>query len=289
MTQPKVRIIKPDGSREFVPVQDVAAEFAAYSILCANAYAATDAEPVAGSRLSDWTSAVGKLPISDKWSRCGRLEKFANDKQGSVDLAALDMQVWHRVALPSDPPVVVLVIRGTAQLSDWVSNLNWIGRRVPAIKDKYSRLRLVLSELIPQIKRAFPDAELVATGHSLGGGLAQFCAYANDGIKTVYAFDPSPVTGYFILPKSDRRRNKQRVVIHRINERGEILAFVRGPIRFLINLVRKVITPKADMVHVIEYRFNFEKGNFVKQHGMRALAWHLNHPDSGGDEAHQTT
>ena len=180
-------------------------------------------------------------------------------------------------------PTVALVIRGTAELSDWVSNLNWVvGRRFPHINDKYARLRSVLSDLIPKIKGAYPSANLVATGHSLGGGLAQFSAYAYDGIKTVYAFNSSPVTGYFILPKADRRRNKQNVVIYRINERGEILAFVRGLVRFLINLIRKIITPKADMVRITEYRFNFERGNFVTQHGMRALAWHLNHSGDHG-------
>jgi len=239
MNLPRVRIIHPDGRREFISVQDAAAKFAVYSILCANAYAPSDAITVGSSELGDWLTAGQRLPIPAEWRRCGELEKFAIEKKKSPDLADLNMEVWMQTAPSSGSPTVVLVIRGTAELSDWLSNLNWlVGRRFPHIRDKYARLRSLLSELIPAIKSVYPDANLIATGHSLGGGLAQFSAYAYNGIKTVYAFDSSPVTGYFILPKADRRRNKQNLVIYRVNERGAILALVRGPIRFLINIIR---------------------------------------------------
>jgi pimeloyl-ACP methyl ester carboxylesterase len=80
---------------------------------------------------------------------------------------------------------------------------------------------------------------IYSTGHSLGGGLAQQFAYAlpdallQQGqnlprVIQVYAFDPSPVTGYYSLEKQIRMQNSKGLRTDRIFERGEILAVVRS-------------------------------------------------------------
>jgi hypothetical protein len=54
-----------------------------------------------------------------------------------------------------------------------------------------------------------------ATGHSLRGGLAQQLAYAQRSVKDlpritmVYAFDPSPVTGFYSVDETLREKNKE--------------------------------------------------------------------------------
>ena len=73
---------------------------------------------------------------------------------------------------------------------------------------------------------------LVATGHSLGAGLAERFAYSLKaqegipGVKEVYAFDPSPVSGKRTVP--GWRQQAKGLTIYRIYNRGEILASVRS-------------------------------------------------------------
>jgi len=69
---------------------------------------------------------------------------------------------------------------------------------------------------------------------SNAGGLAQQLAYAQQPVPglpkmtMVYAFDPSPVTGYYTLPKNVRESNQCGLTIERIYERFEILALLRS-------------------------------------------------------------
>ena len=68
----------------------------------------------------------------------------------------------------------------------------------------------------------------------MGGGLAQQFAYAHclddrvPPVVKVYAFDPSPVTGFFSVNRAVRNANRVGLQIARIYERGEILAVVRS-------------------------------------------------------------
>ena len=86
--------------------------------------------------------------------------------------------------------------------------------------------------------RTGPSIKLVSTGHSLGGGLAQQFAYAHcvdarvPRVSKVYAFDPSPVTGFFSVKRAVRNINRKHLRIDRIYERGEILAIVRSMMRY---------------------------------------------------------
>lgn len=113
---------------------------------------------------------------------------------------------------------------------------------------------------------------LYSTGHSLGGGLAQQFAYAlplDDGVprvKAVYAFDPSPVTGYFSVPRALRNENERNLFIDRVYERGEILALARS----LMNLIYE---PPAHHPAIRSVRYSLFYGwNPIADHSIAQLA-----------------
>jgi pimeloyl-ACP methyl ester carboxylesterase len=121
---------------------------------------------------------------------------------------------------------------------DWRANLRWF---LPGgWRDEYTDVvRAFAPAFVPEFVsrlagRSASTIELVSAGHSLGGGLAQQFAYAHclddrvPRVARVYAFDPSPVTGFFSVKRSVRNVNRKGLKIDRIYERGEILAIVRS-------------------------------------------------------------
>jgi pimeloyl-ACP methyl ester carboxylesterase len=133
------------------------------------------------------------------------------------------------------------------------------------------------------------DAVVTATGHSLGGGLAQHFAYsyrvpgdpdvtvARDfpRISTMTVFDPSPVTGWTSLPWKTRGRNAEGLTIDRVFEHGEVLSYVR--------LLTSLASPPSERDPAIrEIRFNFDPSvNFIENHSMNILADGLQKAASG--------
>jgi hypothetical protein len=112
---------------------------------------------------------------------------------------------------------------------------------------------------------------LYSTGHSLGGGLAQQFAYSVplDCVKhvsQVYAFDPSPVTGFFSVMRRLRTANKKGLLIDRIYERGEILALLRS----LTSLFHKPSAKNA-AIRGVRY-FAFWAWNGIAAHSIVELA-----------------
>jgi hypothetical protein len=145
---------------------------------------------------------------------------------------------------------------------DWKSNLRWFN---PIQHDEYT---LIVSKFSPKFAEAFAtrkgipgweflqSASIYSTGHSLGGGLAEEFAYSLPvsypgvpRITKVYAFDPSPVTGFLSVKKGTRDENKMGLKIDRIYERGEVLAIVRS-------ITSSIHKPPAANPEVRRLRYN---------------------------------
>ena len=176
--------------------------------------------------------------------------------------------MWEKQEL--DGVTAAIVFRGTDGRDDWWSNLRWITRAVPFVRDHYMQVKYLTPRLIQAIdERHGKPIPILTSGHSLGGGLAQQAAYVSDHIKRVYAFNSTPVTGFYGVPDPPRRQNIKGIQIKRIYEHGEILAYVRRFMRLFNPLT--VQDPE-----IIEIRFNLlGKMDAIGQHNMRKLAYNL--------------
>ncbi|HEY0746872.1 MAG TPA: lipase family protein [Steroidobacteraceae bacterium] len=161
---------------------------------------------------------------------------------------------------------------------DWRSNLRWF---LPAHRDAYSDVvqtfapafaRELSARLIKDGGEYLRNARVVSVGHSLGGGLAQQFAYCLDPkvpvprVAKVYAFDPSPVTGFLSVDETIRKMNSRGLKIDRIYERGEILAIARS-------LVSAVWKPSDRDPAIRGVRYNlFRVVNPVAGHSIIRMA-----------------
>jgi hypothetical protein len=188
----------------------------------------------------------------------------------------LRVEVWSR----PNPPQVAVAFGGTVftNWKDWVANLRWF---IPVHNDEYTA---VVNLLGPAFIKEFEkrksdptwsyikDAKIYSTGHSLGGGLAQEFAYSLPivpsvpRVSEVYAYDPSPVTGYFSVNSEIRDINRKGLVTYRIYERGEILAYIR--------LITNFLAPPSESdpaVWTFRYAFKHD-ANPIDSHSLKELA-----------------
>jgi hypothetical protein len=200
----------------------------------------------------------------------------SGDLGADLKRAHLRAEVWYN----RKQNILAVAFGGTVFNSgrDWMSNLRWfvpgdrndeytalVRRFIPALRDKFMELKAR-----PEYE-ALPSATLVSTGHSLGGGLAQQFAYAlvpDDKlprVSRVYAFDPSPVTGYYSVDNHVLDINRKKLTIERIYERGEVLASLRSALSIVYPL-------SASDPTISEVRYNLADGNPVSQHSIMALA-----------------
>jgi len=190
----------------------------------------------------------------------------------------LRVEVWER----RDPPAVAVTFGGTVFKNgkDWLANLRWF---IPKHHDEYTEVVQTFAPAFAvQLRRRMEDRtrpdlkdmKLFATGHSLGGGLAQQFAYSVPldsvgRVHKVYAFDPSPVTGFLSVAKRLRDHNKKGLLIDRVYERGEILALLRS-----ITSVFWKPTARNATIRGVRYAL-FHAWNGVAAHSIGDLAQKL--------------
>jgi hypothetical protein len=196
------------------------------------------------------------------------LEDYADKQQ-------LFFEVWQK-GIPGE--TVAIVFRGTVQRKwqTWRADFHWF---TPLHEDQYTvAAENLAKDFATEVGKRLQNGsligkvQLVAVGHSLGGGLAQEFAYALPDkpdiprITKVYAFDPSPVTGFYSVPSAQRDINTKTLDIYRIFEHGEILAYIRL-------LASYVIPPSATDPAISEIRYNFDASlDGVVNHSMAKLA-----------------
>lgn len=190
-------------------------------------------------------------------------------------LDGLGLQIWtHGRPGGAFCKAVVLAFRGTdrRQTDDWLSNFRPVTRLLP-LYDQYEQVQDHMMPILDGIER-LPCyrkgvTEIIAVGHSLGGGLAQQAAYKDRRVRRVFAFDPSFITGYYDLPASETTVTSKGLRIERVYEHGEVLAYPRL-------LLRNIYPPQACDPQIRHIRFNLlPSGSIFAQHSLQNLTTKL--------------
>ncbi|WGF90158.1 lipase family protein [Marinivivus vitaminiproducens] len=149
------------------------------------------------------------------------------------DVPGLRYRIWLNETASKQK--IVVAFRGTDGIGGWVSNFRVLQSFLPFVNDHYEQVREITPRIIRNIKKAYPTAELIATGHSLGGGLAEQAAYWGNGSREeskepsgetfskVYGFNPSIVTGRFTTDERIVKNATFDLNVYRIFERGDLL------------------------------------------------------------------
>lgn len=178
----------------------------------------------------------------------------------------LKYRVWVK-AHPDGSKVAMLAFRGTQSRPDWFSNLRWITRIVPKTWDHYEQFVAVAPEVFAAIRKNHGDATtIIATGHSLGGGLAQLAGYASGGVvDVVFGFDPSVVTHFYGVDAATRDASRKGQSIYRIFEQGEVLSYVRW-------ILKRVYPIKHQNPRIVQVKFHRLSGGLLSDHSIRRFA-----------------
>lgn len=196
-------------------------------------------------------------------------------------VGGLQFHVWRRVQ-GGQCREAVIAFRGTdkSDVGDWISNFRWLYRLQPKF-DQYAQVQTHITDIVARIKKngcADAGTQFTSTGHSLGGGLAQQAAYADDSgsIRYVYTFDPSPVTGFFDVSALVLEKSTAGLGVDRAFEAGEILALPRL-------IVENIYPPAPCNPRIRTVRFNLLTGLGIKQHSIAGLTKELSAVGRGAD------
>ena len=216
------------GTREVLPAKTSSLHHWPYAVM---------ANLVYHSHADTHDSDYKLLLRREGWIRWNDLPK----RQSSF--ANLNIDVWQR----STEGIIEIsvVFEGTrpTSLSDWISNLNIVLRVFPWHKDEYTEVMDSFNSIFKEelksrfSKEKIEDVKIYAVGHSLGGGLAQLFAYSFSvgetlKVERVYAFNSSPITGYFLVNKRKLERTTRDLDIDRVYLQGEILSYLRNVVNF---------------------------------------------------------
>jgi hypothetical protein len=225
-------------------------------------------------------SCNGEVVNPGSWRSLNRMapDSFVAQKPAyKLKIPGLSFRVFER-RVASGRREFALVFRGTNfdSPADWYSNGRWITRFNLFTWDQYQQARALTGALEEELEGKYgPDFDLIAVGHSLGGGLAQQASYVSARLRIVFAFNTSPVTGATSIDQKNTAASRKGDTLHRIYESGEVLSGIRWASRTILP------QPKTDP-NIIEYRFNFRTsarggsgGGAIGQHAMRQVACDL--------------
>jgi Lipase (class 3) len=272
-------VVRGSGERFLGPPRPIgpfAAEHWQFAWLADSAYGKTHAGKTSKAETARLTEDPEAAMTRTGWTKWQNDNFLSDELRKRFDAYHLRVEVWER----QSSPAVAVTFGGTMfrNKMDWLANFRWF---MPGHVDEYTLTQIQFAKAFAGqcIKRNHlgqpVSAHLYSTGHSLGGGLAQQFAYALPDnpnvprVEKVYAFDPSPVTGFFSVDKKVRDSNRPSLKIDRIYERGEILAIARS----LTSLFWK---PPAAAPAIRGVRYNLiYTCNPLAGHSMKMLAGKL--------------
>ena len=204
---------------------------------CAAYQKGMENHPLTGEKLLAFNQAAEHLSYRG-WKLWSTLPQLGEESSAYPALAEAMKESHLRAQVWDNGSEIIVAFGGTkfTSLEDTRANFRWF---LPFSRkeDQYSVLvehfaPAFKAELVKQA--GLDNAPIVATGHSLGGGLAECFAYACDasqGCHEVYAFDPSPVSGKRDGPAFVE--HARLLTINRLYRRDEALAPVRSLLQLL--------------------------------------------------------
>ncbi len=220
---------------------DYAGHYAHYAVLAANAY--RDYVPDGKNGFAEVqpfdADTYGKQAEYAK--RLIESWKVVDSKSGYVPCPngvgqCLNSSVWasglnYHILTDSNSVCrkIIVAFRGTDSAIDFVSNFR--GLHGSWVKDEYDQVRRDIEAMMKKIVDNpcyRTSTKIIAVGHSLGGGLAQFAAFLNRKIRQVVIFNSSPVTGENDLVPKDVLAIKKGLSIDHVYNRGEALYYARS-------------------------------------------------------------
>ena len=215
--------------------------------------------------------------LSPNWKKLVFTSEDRKSLFPNESISGLYFDLWSN----KQERISVIAFRGTDGPLDFYSNFHWLTKYLP-FETQYQKVRNATPKLVSWLQQKnAQDHMIYTTGHSLGGGLAQYALYSHKLIKEAYAFNSSPVTGWSDIDEKTREINVVGNKVVRVHENKEVLEFFR-----LLMKMTYVFNPRPnENPYFVEYRFNFSSNESqnacsrksasysrVKQHEMIGLA-----------------